>query len=224
MNWFSSDHHFWHRNVITYEKRPYSLSDDGVLQMNEDMISKWNEVVKPDDVVYYLGDFSLSHRAAEVYTGRLNGYKILIQGNHDWGHPAHKKSRTVEGQNKWRANYLKWGWDEIHTELEIFIGPDDIRVRLHHMPYLDENDPNQNHKKFRLKDDGVPLICGHVHSRWANRLSKRATPQVNVGVDVRGFYPINEDKVMELFKYLVSPEYNGPEVKNLNLTEESSGD
>ena len=57
--------------------------------MNEDMIAKWNEVVKPQDVVYHLGDFAYGHWKSDDQNllpglfSRLNGQKFLIRGNHD---------------------------------------------------------------------------------------------------------------------------------------------
>ena len=44
---FTSDSHFHHANIIKYCNRPFS----SVEEMNQVMIERWNEVVKPDDVV-----------------------------------------------------------------------------------------------------------------------------------------------------------------------------
>lgn len=221
MNWFTSDGHFSHIKCIFYESRKFSQDEAGVLAMNEAMVSNWNSVVKPEDTVYYLGDFSLSCDAVRNYVHRLNGYKILILGNHDYPHPANKKSRGVGQSTMWANKYMHWGFDEIHMSLKIRLddGADGILVRLYHMPYRDETDPKQNHPKWRLVDDGIPLICGHVHSRWKLRLSKSATPQVNVGVDMHNMTPVAEHVVLEYFRHLVSGEYRGPELKNLNLGE-----
>jgi calcineurin-like phosphoesterase family protein len=48
--------------------------------MNEMLIRNWNETVQSDDLVYVLGDFTLSRRieVIENLVGRLNGHKILI--------------------------------------------------------------------------------------------------------------------------------------------------
>lgn len=82
--WFVSDTHFGHANILTFES-------DGVLmrpgfkdvdEMDELMISRWNEMVKPQDHVYHLGDLCMMKRFISV--GRkLNGHKRLILGNHD---------------------------------------------------------------------------------------------------------------------------------------------
>lgn len=42
------------------------------------MVENWNKTVKPDDIVYILGDFG-----DPQYAEKLNGKKYLIQGNHD---------------------------------------------------------------------------------------------------------------------------------------------
>ena len=52
--------------------------------MNEAIITRWNEVVKPDDIVYHLGDVIMG----ELNTGlklvrQLNGHIRLAIGNHD---------------------------------------------------------------------------------------------------------------------------------------------
>lgn len=77
--WIISDTHFNHHNIIKYCDRPFKSSQE----MDEVLIQNWNSVVKPNDIVYHLGD---------VYFGgnftpreRLQGRKRLILGNHDNG-------------------------------------------------------------------------------------------------------------------------------------------
>jgi calcineurin-like phosphoesterase family protein len=52
--------------------------------MKEEMIRMWNETVSQGDLVYILGDvaFMPGQDAAKILN-RLNGDKILIEGNHD---------------------------------------------------------------------------------------------------------------------------------------------
>jgi len=75
--WFTSDTHFGHNKIIEYCKRPFKSLEE----MNETLIKNWNEVVKTDDTVFHLGDFSF--RGFHTYKNRLNGNIILVQGNHD---------------------------------------------------------------------------------------------------------------------------------------------
>ena len=77
---FIADVHLGHAGVIAFDKRPW----DDVEQMNEGMIERWNEVVKPCDHVYILGDLCWrSGSSACELVKRLNGNLHLIRGNHD---------------------------------------------------------------------------------------------------------------------------------------------
>lgn len=80
MIYFTSDTHYNHANIIGYCKRPFANVDE----MNREMIRRWNERVKPDDLVYHLGDFALGKKEdmAPVFD-QLVGNKFLIIGNHD---------------------------------------------------------------------------------------------------------------------------------------------
>lgn len=78
--WFTSDHHFGHKNILEYEKeaRPFSTIEE----MHEALIERWNSVVNPNDIVYHLGDFCFGKKNIEI-AQRLNGKKKLVMGNHD---------------------------------------------------------------------------------------------------------------------------------------------
>jgi calcineurin-like phosphoesterase family protein len=52
--------------------------------MNQTMVKEWNDLISPEDLVYILGDVAFLPAAKAVeYMRRLNGRKILVQGNHD---------------------------------------------------------------------------------------------------------------------------------------------
>jgi calcineurin-like phosphoesterase family protein len=50
--------------------------------MDEEMIKRWNETVRPNDKVYHLGDVVINRKSLSTLH-RLNGDKVLIRGNHD---------------------------------------------------------------------------------------------------------------------------------------------
>src|SRR6478735_3720332 len=78
---FWSDTHFWHTNILKHQpNRKYS----SIEEMNEVLIAIWNETVKNNDTVYFLGDFAMGRfaQAAEIFA-RLNGNIHLVRGNHD---------------------------------------------------------------------------------------------------------------------------------------------
>ena len=78
--WFCSDHHIGHRNILDYEKehRPFS----NLIEMQECLIERHNSVVKPNDIVYFLGDFAFGRHNIQI-AEKFNGKKRLILGNHD---------------------------------------------------------------------------------------------------------------------------------------------
>ena len=77
---FTSDLHFFHKNIIRFDNRPFT----SVEEMNETLIRNWNRKVKKDDLVYILGDISWGNdeETCAIFA-RLNGRKVLIKGNHD---------------------------------------------------------------------------------------------------------------------------------------------
>jgi calcineurin-like phosphoesterase family protein len=53
--------------------------------MNEEIIRRWNELVKPDELVYHVGDFSFKGATKALeWERRLNGKIVHIVGNHDY--------------------------------------------------------------------------------------------------------------------------------------------
>lgn len=79
-NFYIADYHFGHANVIKFDNRPFSSSEE----MDKEMIKNWNNVVTNDDTVYILGDFcwDTEDRWIEILN-QLSGKKVLIRGNHD---------------------------------------------------------------------------------------------------------------------------------------------
>lgn len=79
-----SDTHFGHAGVCRFLRedgtklRPWDNPDE----MDEEMIKRWNDTVRPNDKVYHLGDVVINRKALKTL-GRLNGDKVLIKGNHD---------------------------------------------------------------------------------------------------------------------------------------------
>lgn len=129
--WFISDTHFGHANIIKYCNRPFNNVDE----MNKTLTDNWNSVVKPDDLVYHLGDFSFYE--VETYRKMLNGKIILIRGNHD---------RKIDDKN----------FDEVHDSLEINI--DTFKCLLTHKPQITDFDFNINghvHDKWIMKNNNV---------------------------------------------------------------------
>jgi len=80
-----SDTHFGHKGVCHFTRndgvtklRPWDTPEE----MDEEMVKRWNERVKPTDKVYHLGDVVINRKSLSIMH-RLNGDKVLIRGNHD---------------------------------------------------------------------------------------------------------------------------------------------
>jgi len=164
-NWFSADTHFGHANILKYCKRPFK----DVTEMNETIIKNHNARVKPEDTVFFLGDFCFRNspggkkgegnlQKADYYISKLNGNFVFIKGNHD------------------RNNSLK-------TPIErVIIRYGGKKMCLVHNPIH--------------ADSKYPInLCGHVHEKWEIRLLGEDSFLVNVGVDVWGFKPVTYEEI-----------------------------
>lgn len=81
----TSDTHFGHAGVCRFTEadgvtkiRPWTDPDE----MDEEMIRRWNDTVRPNDKIYHLGDVVINRKSLSTLA-RLNGDKVLIRGNHD---------------------------------------------------------------------------------------------------------------------------------------------
>lgn len=178
--WWTSDTHFGHANIIKYCNRPFK----DVEEMNNTLIKNINEIVKPEDIVFFLGDFCFKNSPggkqgeglnikADYYIKQLNGRWIFVKGNHD------------------RNNSLK-------TCIEkVYIKHGGYRMCMIHNP--DHADPT------------VPInICGHVHHHWKFKKLNEHSDLINVGVDVWNFRPVDFNTIMkEYHKWTKTGRKNG---------------
>ncbi len=160
MKFFSSDHHFGHKNVLEYTRRPWATLE----QMHDGLIYNWNSVVQPHDEVYCLGDFSFYGKLSyvEPIVSRLNGHKYLVLGNHD------RKNK------KWH-HLFKWARD--YHELSIDFDGTKTKVVLQHYP-------SENWNKC---EKGSWMLHGHMHRELP--LLATTYKKLDVGVDGHGYMP-----------------------------------
>ena len=84
-NFYISDLHFGHANVIKFDNRPF----ENLEEMHNTIITNWNNTVTNEDTVYILGDFCWGVDSAwPQYLEQLKGKKVLVQGNHDIKNPS----------------------------------------------------------------------------------------------------------------------------------------
>ena len=190
MIFFTSDLHFWHRNVITYCQRPFK----DVYHMHEVLIANWNATVGEDDLVYILGDFAFGSLAKiAVITQRLSGRKILVRGNHD--------DRRVLQQNNWAAVGFERVFDSAPEGVALETAPGLI-VRLSHYPYVGAGDSTtvERFPERRCVDKGGWLLHGHCHGC----LGQVRDRMVDVGVDadpLKTYAPIPLSRILQIIGY-----------------------
>jgi calcineurin-like phosphoesterase family protein len=130
--YFTSDTHFNQQRTLEMSKRPFN----NVKEMNNVLVSNWNNIIKPGDTVYHLGDFG-DYRVREF----LNGEIIMIKGNYE-------RSGFKEEFEKYK-HYFK----EIH-ELYHAIILEGYNIKMTHEPHRLKESPI---------DDKHINIWGHVH-------------------------------------------------------------
>lgn len=124
-NYFGSDFHLEHKNIIKYDKRPFR----DIEHMNSTIIDNCASVLKKGDNFYYLGDFCFAssnkaegHMKALSYTGAS---LFFIKGNHDrdniielyqkYGtYLGEQKRIAIEGQDIILNHYAMRVWDKSH--------------------------------------------------------------------------------------------------------------
>jgi len=170
--WFTADCHLGHKNIIDYCSRPFTSLED----MNATIIRKWNERVKPDDLVFHVGDFCFKsandrgegeNKKAISWEEQLNGKKIFIRGNHD----KNNSTKTIIEN--------------------LVITYDNKIVNLSH-------DPEKTKSMFYEIN-----FTGHVHNLWQCervRADFKIIDCINVGVDVWNFYPVSFQEIMARYK------------------------
>ena len=89
MNYFISDLHLGHKNVLKFDNRPFI----NIEEHDKTIIDNWNSKVNDKDDVYVLGDISWHNatKTIEIFK-QLKGHIHLVQGNHD----NSKKQRIIQ--------------------------------------------------------------------------------------------------------------------------------
>lgn len=174
MNFYLSDLHLGHYNIIKLSNRPFS----SVEEMDETIITNWNKVITDNDDIYINGDFCFkSGKHPKEYLENLKGRKHLVVGNHD--------GRIVKDL------VCRKYFVEIKDIIDIC--DNGKRVILCHYPMIEWNG------YFR----GAIHLYGHIHNNTENtayKILKDIPNCYNVGADVLGFTPRKLQDIISLAK------------------------
>lgn len=162
MQYFISDTHFGHKNVLKMERDRFST-----IEAHDDFIMRRIEsTVKTGDELYFLGDFALGKPNPEIISRfkKLPCKKIAIKGNHD------------------KTTLLEEVFDEVH-QYPIFISnrillshepemvsPYVLNVHGHlHSSYLD----SPNHLNVNIAMTNYSLYSMRVLNQYLSRLPEK---------------------------------------------------
>lgn len=170
MEWFTSDLHFGHKNILQFTNRPAETVDE----MDQWIIDQWNSVVDERDDVYIVGDFSF-HKSARTrdIIHELNGKLHLILGNHD----KHLKAAIL-------AQFMSV--DKMHT---VKIPDPEAHQGIQRIVLC--------HYAMRVWDHshrGAWHLYGHSHGTLADDPNSKS---FDVGIECHG-RPINYAEVKEI--------------------------
>ena len=171
--YLTADLHFGHKNIMKFCPVTRARFKDDVDYMTEAMIKEWNDIVEPVDTVYILGDvaFTNGYDAALIMM-RLNGRKILIEGNHD-----RKTLMDVNFRNQFA---------EVHNYFTTTYNGHFIT--MFHYPIAEWDRMHRGALHFH----------GHLHGGTSGLEEFRA---VDVGMDATGFIVIEmEDAIAKAVK------------------------
>lgn len=161
----TSDCHFGHANILRLGKgRPFKTTEEH----DQAIISNWNKVVAPEDLVYVLGDvfFSVDLDYMEGILRQLNGAKHLVLGNHD--------------RTKLQSHFLNKNlWQSIRDNHAInytLKSGKVIRVIMSHYPILEFNGAYRANYMHAY---------GHIHDivNYDDIYRKLGFKAIHIGVD-----------------------------------------
>jgi len=170
--YFTSDHHFGHKNIIKFSERPFR----DVEEMDEMLIQKWNEKVMPQDEVYHLGDVGLcSSGKLRKILDRLHGKIYLINGNHE------KSAQACDSRFEWIKDYF-----ELVVPDEEFKRGEQMIVLFHYAI-----------REWNASHWGTYHLYGHSHGTLPDNPKSLS---FDIGVDCHDYYPLSYEEVKSIMK------------------------
>jgi calcineurin-like phosphoesterase family protein len=158
----TSDIHFGHKNIMSFCPESRAFGEGDVTKMDEEIIRRWNSVVQPGDTTFILGDVAFCNAEKAVsHIRRLNGYKVLIKGNHD--------VKLVKDKG-FAAQFI-----DMHDYFSMNVN--EIKVVMFHYPIAEWDQMHRGSVHFH----------GHLHGGVSGMERYRC---LDVGMDSYNCYPI----------------------------------
>lgn len=183
---FTSDTHFGHNKIIDYCYRDIgipmnSTKEERVEAMNQRLIDRWNERIKPEDHVYHLGDFAFMGKAKrKTIIEKLNGVKFLIRGNHD-----------QDNNDWWRDAGFEWVRDYYVLRQQDSYETDDGETKSYHQSIVLMHFPI-------LSWENMHHGYWHLHGHCHGSLPMTRQMRMDVGVDTNNLYPYSYEEIKKI--------------------------
>lgn len=160
--YFTADGHLGNLAITRLANRPFADVDE----MDEVLIQNWNSRIRPDSILYHLGDVAHKcpvERLRRIWN-RLNKPKQihLIRGNHDG------------------PETLALPWTSIH-ETPLTVSLSNRRFVLFHYPM----------RSWPKLHRGAIHLFGHSHNKL-----KSYRNALDVGVDAWDYAPVSIDEIL----------------------------
>ena len=181
MIYLTSDLHLGHSNIIKHCKRPFN----SVQEMNDKLINNINNMVRPNDELYILGDLYFGEKQTTntfEYAKKIKCKHIhLIKGNHDM---------SIKDMNKLNEEYKVFETIKTYAEIKY----NNSKFILCHYPFMDNAWNRAMHGSFDLH--------GHIHSNnsYNEEQKNSGILRYDVGVDANDYYPVLLDNIIKFFE------------------------
>lgn len=194
--WFSSDTHAYHKNICrgttTWDLTRMGGSHvstrdfDNEILMTEELIEKFNSLIKENDILYHLGDWSFGgHENIKIFRDRIKCKNIhLILGNHD---------QHIEPIN---SPYRKL-FSSVSHKLEFSLKVDSLKSDKFGKQQFFLS--HYSHQVWNKSHHGSIHLFGHSHGTL-----KGLGRSMDVGVDTHDLYPYHMDEILFIMKDIKS--------------------
>ena len=173
MIYFTSDWHIGHNKPFLYEPRGFS----SIEEHDKEVLKRCNELVKPEDTLWILGDLAMGGDMKEwnmVYCNLACQNLHFIQGNHDT-------------DNKMDIYAVNYGF-EYHGFAEILKYNKKKTFYLSHYPTI-VNNFGEEKKKF------IACLFGHTHQK--EKFYNNNPYMYHVGLDSHNCYPVSIETIIK---------------------------
>ncbi len=193
--WFTSDTHYHHKNIVrgttSWTQDEFEGDGRGILRTrdfdtleehDEELVARFNSLVKPNDEVWHLGDWSFGgYDQIPIFRKKLNCKNIhLIFGNHDQHiEPINSPYRSLFTD----CQYVKQFSLKLGTDTTGRMGKQGFFLS------------HYSHQVWDKSHHGVIHLFGHSHGSL-----KGIGRSMDVGVDTHDLYPYHLDEILAIMK------------------------